>query len=433
MELLIKNGRVINPVTNMDRIIDILIENNTIKKIGEISISKSVQVIDAKGCWVVPGFIDVHVHLREPGFEYKEDIKSGTESAVTGGFTTVCCMPNTNPVIDRSEVVEYIMNKANDEGFANVIPIGAITISQKGKELADIEKMIASGAKAISEDGRSVLNSKILKEAMYEAKRLGIPVLSHCEDEDLAEGGCMNEGAQSKKLGLQGISNDAEDIITARDIILARTTGSKLHLCHVSTKESVKLIRQAKLEGLSITAEVCPHHFTLTEDVVDGVDTNTKMNPPLRNKKDVDAILKALKDGTLDCIATDHAPHAEIDKNKSYEKAANGIVGFETAFPLAMTELVKKDILKPSELIEKMSVNPAKMMNLDKGSLEEGKIADITIINPDIYYKIDKEKFKTKGRNTPFDGRYVYGRIKMTIVNGSIKYDFNNTKEVKND
>ncbi len=423
MRLLIKNGRVINPATETDEILDILVIGGKIKKIGPNLEDVEARKIEAKGCWVVPGLIDVHVHLREPGFEYKEDIESGTASAVAGGFTTVCCMPNTKPTTDTPKIVEYILKKTKERGSAHVLPVGAITIGQKGETLAPLQGMIASGACAISEDGRSVLNSKIIKAAMVEANRLNIPVLSHCEDDALAEGGCMNEGKRSKELGLQGIPNDAEDVITARDILLAKSTGAHLHLCHVSTKESVELIRRAKADGIKVTAEVCPHHFALTEDVIDGINANTKMNPPLRTKDDVEAILAGLKDGTLDCIATDHAPHAEAEKTCGFAKAANGIVGFETAVGLSITELVHTGLITPSELIGKMSHNPATMLGIDKGSLEAGKMADITIINPDKEYTIDKTNFKTKGRNTPFDGRTLKGQVIMTIVKGNVKYE----------
>jgi dihydroorotase len=296
--------------------------------------------------------------------------------------------------------------------------------------LAPIDQMIQSGAGAISEDGRSVLNAKMLKSAMFEAARLNIPVLSHCEDDSLAAGGCMNEGEQSRKLGLQGIPNDAEDVITARDIILAESTGAKLHLCHVSTAGSVQIIREAKAKGIKVTAEVCPHHFTLSDEVVDGVNANTKMNPPLRSKVDLEAIIEGIKDGTLDIIATDHAPHAEAEKTSGYASAANGIVGFETALALSITELVLKEVITPYQLIEKMSFNPAKMMGIEKGNLAVGKMADITIINPDESYTIDSESFKTKGRNTPFHGRVVKGKVKYTIVKGVIKYNDTESTEV---
>ncbi|MCF8020076.1 MAG: dihydroorotase [Vallitaleaceae bacterium] len=429
MKIIIKHGRIIDPSSGRDEISDILVERGKIKKIGHIPDNKDATIIDAKGCWVTPGLIDVHVHLREPGYEYKEDIESGTLSAVAGGFTTVCCMPNTKPVIDSPKIIKHIIKKAKEKGHAHVLPIGAITLGQKGEVLAPIDMMVDGGAIAISEDGRSVLNAKILKTAMFEAARLNIPVLSHCEDDDLAHGGCMNDGKRSRELGLSGIPNDAEDIITARDILLAKSTGAKLHLCHVSTAGSVDLIREAKSKGIQVTAEVCPHHFTLTDEAVDGQDANMKMNPPLRTQADVDAIIEGLKDGTIDIIATDHAPHAPSEKESGFISAANGIVGLETALGLSLHTLVRSGLLTPSQLIEKMSLAPAKLLGIDKGSLKEGKMADITIIQPEEVYVIDKNTFKSKGRNTPYDGVKVTGKVKYTLVKGVIKYDDNENQE----
>lgn len=422
MRILIKNGWVINPATQLNEKTDLLVEDGCVKAIGEAIASDADQVIDAEGKWVVPGLIDVHVHLREPGYEYKEDIETGTASAAAGGITTVCCMPNTKPTTDSGEVVDYIMKRTSEKGVCHVIPVGAITLGQKGETLAPIAEMLEKGAGAISEDGRSVLNAKMLKAAMVKAKELNIPVLSHCEDEALASGGCMNEGVKSQALGLQGIHNDAEDLITARDILLSKSTGARLHLCHVSTAGSVALIRNAKAEGLNVTAEACPHHFTLTEDVIDGDNTEAKMNPPLRTQSDVKAILAGIKDGTLDCIATDHAPHSKEDKTGGFAKAANGIVGFETSFALSKTYLVDKGLITPIELIERMSTNPAKMMGINKGDLSEGKMADITIIDPEKEWTVDSSQFKTKGRNTPFEGWTLKGSIEYTIVEGKIVY-----------
>lgn len=422
MKLLIKNGLVINPATQLNEVMDLLIEEGVVVAIQHKIDVVADQVIHADGHWVVPGLIDPHVHLREPGYAYKEDIESGTASAVAGGFTTVCCMPNTNPTIDSAEVVDYIMKKNKEKGACHVIPVGAITIGQKGETLAPYKSMIEKGAGALSEDGRSVLDAKVLKAAMVEAAALKVPILSHCEDESLATGGCMNEGDKSEALGLQGIPNDAEDLITARDILLSQSTGAHLHLCHVSTKGSVALIRKAKAEGLSVTAEVCPHHFALTEDIIDGTNTNAKMNPPLRTDDDLEAVLEGIKDGTLDCIATDHAPHSEADKEGGFPKAANGIVGFETALGLATTLLVGRNILSPYELVERMSTNPAKMLGIDKGNIEIGKVADITIINPKKTWVVKKELFKSKGRNTPFDGWELTGKVVYTIVEGQVAY-----------
>lgn len=422
MKLLIKNGRLINPATQVDAIKDIYIEDGIICEISEEIQKKEAQVLDAKNCWVVPGLIDVHVHLREPGFEYKETIATGALSAAKGGFTTICPMPNTNPVVDNEILVEYIKLKAEKQACVNVLPIGAITKGQKGEELANIGKMKEAGICAISEDGRSVLNAGLLKKAMIYAKMFELPILSHCEDDSLAGSGCMNAGDTATILGLKGIPDEAEEIIVARDILLAEKTGAKLHICHVSTEGSVEIIKNGKLRNKGLTAEVTPHHFTLTDEAVIGYDANTKMNPPLRTKKDVEVMKIALKDGTIDIIATDHAPHHIDEKNCEYDKAANGIVGFETALPLAITELVEQNILTPMQLVEKMSYNPAKLIGIDKGNLDIGKIADITIIDPQKIYKIDASTFLSKSKNTPFDGREVKGEVRYTIVGGQIKY-----------
>lgn len=420
MKLLIKNGRLINPATNVDEVLDVLVCDGIVEKIDKNINEDADKVIDADKCWVTPGFIDVHVHLRDPGFEYKETIATGTRSAAKGGFTTVCCMPNTDPVTDSEIMVEYIKMKAKRDGVVNVLPIGAITKGQKGEELANIGQMANAGACAISEDGKSVLSAGLLKTAMKYAKMFDIPVLSHCEDRSLVGGGCMNAGSASQLLGLKGISNDSEEVIVARDIILARSTNSKLHICHVSTKGSIQLLREAHARGEMVTAEVCPHHFTLTDEAVMDYDGNTKMNPPLRSADDVLAIKKALKDGTLGIIATDHAPHSLDEKNCEYEKAAFGIVGFETALPLGIKVLVGEGWLTPSQLIEKMTINPAKMLGIDKGSIEVGKVADITIIDPEAEYKVDVTKFASKSKNSPFDGYEVKGKIEYTIVDGKV-------------
>lgn len=420
MTILIKGGRVIDPSANIDKVMDILIENNYIKQLGKDLDIEADTIIDAQNKWVVPGLIDLHVHLREPGYEYKETIYTGSRSAVKGGFTTICCMPNTNPVIDNKTIVEYINLKSQKEAYVNVLPIGSITKGQKGEQLSDIEQMAKAGACAISEDGRTVENSYILKQAMEQAANLNIPVMSHCEDINLVQKGAMNEGENSKSLGIKGISDISEEAIIARDIVIARSTNVHLHLCHVSTKGGVQLVREAKARDESVSAEVCPHHFTLTDNDVKIDDTNTKMNPPLRTKEDVEALKRGLSDGTIEVIATDHAPHNICDKNLEYEKAAFGIIGLETAFPLAFTELVYNGFLTPMQLIEKMSTNPAKILGIDKGTLKKGKIADIAIIDTDIQYKIDISTFESKSKNSPFDGYEVYGKIIYTIVNGEI-------------
>lgn len=420
MKILIKNGRLINPATNIDEVMDVLVNDNIVEKIEKNINDDADKIIDADKCWVTPGFVDVHVHLRDPGYEYKETIATGTRSAAKGGFTTICCMPNTNPVTDSEIMVEYIKMKAARDGVVNVLPIGAITKGQSGEELANIGQMANAGACAISEDGKSVLSSGLLKTAMKYAKMFNIPVLSHCEDMSLVGGGSMNAGAASQLLGLKGISNDSEEVIVARDIILARSTNSKLHICHVSTKGSIQLLREAHARGESVTAEICPHHFTLTDEAVMDYDGNTKMNPPLRSAEDVLALKEALKDGTVSIIATDHAPHSLDEKNCEYEKAAFGIVGLETALPLGIKVLIGEGWLTPSQLIEKMTINPAKMLGIDKGSIEVGKVADITIIDPEAEYKVDISKFASKSKNSPFDGYEVKGKVEYTIVGGKV-------------
>ena len=423
MKILIKNGRIINPADGMDKVSDMLVEGGIVKEISQNINTSADKVIDANKMWVTPGFIDLHVHLREPGFEHKETIATGSRAAAAGGYTTVCCMPNTKPVTDNIEVVEYIRIEAEKNGVVNVLPIGAITKGQEGNELADIECIYKAGICAISEDGKSVMNAQLLKEAMIKAKELNIPVLSHCEDRSLVKGGCMNEGAHCESLGLKGISNDSEDVIVARDIVLAESTGAKLHLCHMSTKGSIELLNEAKLRGVNVTGEITPHHFTLSDEAVDGKDTNTKMNPPLRSKDDVEAMRKALKDGVADTISTDHAPHSAEEKAKDYQAAPFGIVGSETSFALSNSVLVEEGYLTPSALIEKMSYNPAKILGIDKGDISVGKVADITITNPEKVFKIDKEKFYSKGKNTPFDGYEVKGSVEYTIVGGKIVFE----------
>ncbi|GKX28024.1 dihydroorotase [Vallitalea longa] len=423
MKLLIKNGTVINPKYSSMKKLDILIENEMINKIEQnISCQEADKILEADGLWVTPGLIDVHVHLREPGFEHKETIATGSRSAAAGGFTTICAMPNTNPAIDTPELIRFIRDKAKKESVVNVLPIGAITLGQDGEKLVDIEAMVEAGACAFSEDGKSVMNAKMLNDAMKIAKTKNIPILSHCEDANMAKEGIMNEGV-ANKLGVIGIPTEAEDIIVSRDIILASKTGVKLHICHISTKESIEFLRNAKDRGVDVTAEVCPHHYTLTEEDVTLDNTNTKMNPPLRSKEDVEAIKKALKDGLIEIIATDHAPHSSEEKNRGYEKAPNGIVGLETAVPLGITELVETGILTPIELIKKMSYTPAKMLGIDKGNLEIGKVADITIIDPKQEYEIDINKFSSKSKNSPFHNRHVKGKVKYTIVNGKVVFE----------
>lgn len=426
MSLLIKGGRVLDPASGLDQICDVYIKENKIVQRGKNLKVKADRIVDAKGCFVMPGLIDLHVHFRDPGLTYKEDIITGARAAAHGGFTTVLAMPNTKPVIDNGERVKYVHLKAADEAAIHVLQAGAITVGQKGEELADIAGMVKAGCPAISEDGKSVMNAQIYREAMKIAHELDIPVMAHCEDINMVQGGCMNEDERAKELHLKGIANAVEDIIVARDIFLAKDTGARLHLCHCSTKDSVVMVRDAKAAGLPVTGEVCPHHFILTSDDITEDDANFKMNPPLRSKADVEALRQGLKDDIMDVISTDHAPHGEEEKACSMAKAPFGIVGLETSVCLTISELVDKDVLTPMQMAEKMSYNPAKILGLDCGSLEEGKPADVVVIDPKEEFVIDKNQFFSKGKNTPFQGRKVHGKVKYTICDGKIVWEDKN-------
>ena len=424
MTILIRGGQVINPATQMDEVADVLIEDGVVKEIKKGIKSKANRTIDAKGCYVMPGFIDLHVHLRDPGLEYKEDVFTGMQAAAHGGYTTVLAMPNTKPVADNADVIGYVHRKAASGNCIHVLQVGAVTKGQLGKELADIEGMVKAGCPAISEDGKSVMNSQVYREGMKEAARLHIPVLAHCEDINLGHGGVMNADAKAEALGLPGITNAVEDVIVARDILLSKETGARLHLCHCSTEDSVRMVREAKKQGIAVSAEVCPHHFTLSsEDIKEEEMTNYKMNPPLRTKADVEALKQGLKDGTMEVISTDHAPHAFQEKNTTMKKAPFGIVGLETAACLTYTELVLGGYLTPMQMAERMSYNPARVIGSDKGDIQPGKAADIVIFDPKETYRIDRDQFASKGRNTPFHGREVTGRVKCTICDGCVVYE----------
>lgn len=421
--ILIKDGHVIDPLTRKDGQYDVLIDGDKIIKVAEEIEEVADQVIDASGCYVMPGFIDLHVHFRDPGYEYKETLETGGKAAVRGGVTTVCAMPNTKPVIDTAEKVAEIHRRQRKESLTNVIQLGAVTKGQLGKELADIEGMAREGCHAVSEDGKSVMDASLYRKGMRLAKENGIAVFAHCEDINMVEGGVMNADENAERLGLPGITNSVEDVIAARDILLAKETGVRLHLCHCSTADSVKMVRLAKEEGLPVTAEVCPHHFILTSDDILEDQGNYKMNPPLRSKKDVEALRQGLKDGIIDVIATDHAPHSETEKNQSMRQASFGIVGIETSAALTYTELVKPGILSIMDMAEKMSFYPAQILGLaDKGAVAEGKTADIVIFDPRRDYRIDKTTFASKGRNTPFDGFSVTGETAYTLVSGEVVY-----------
>jgi dihydroorotase len=430
--ILIKNGHIVDPSQNIDGIGDVLIEDGKIKEIvlgrkrGSAEAQKkktselpSFRVVDASGLYVFPGLVDMHVHLREPGFEYKETIKTGTMAAVKGGITSVCCMPNTNPVNDNKTVTEFILRKAYAEGSCYIYPIGAITKGQKGEELAEMAMMYEAGCVAFSDDGRPVMSGLIMRRALEYSRALNVPLISHCEDMSLSEGGVMNEGRLSAQMGLRGIPYVSEDAMAARDIILSEFTGGRLHIAHVSTEGSVRLIRQAKERGVKVTAETCPHYFTIIEDVVKGYNTNAKVNPPLRTQRDVDAIKEGLKDGTIDVIATDHAPHHRDEKLQEFDKAPSGISGLETALSLSL-RLVYEGVLTMQQLVEKMAFVPAQILGMNAGTLKAGNYADITIVDINREFKVESKKFVSLGKNTPFEGWMLKGMPVITICKGKI-------------
>ncbi len=426
MTLLIRGGQILDPGRYQGQG-DVLIENGIIHSVGQDLVkngkdTQSLTVLDARGLFVVPGFVDLHVHLREPGFEYKETIATGTASAVAGGFTSICCMPNTHPVNDNQAVTEFILSKAALAKKANVFPIGAITKGSEGQELAEIGELSAAGCVAISDDGRPVMNSLVMRRAMEYAQAFGMPVIDHCEDLHLAAGGCMNEGLVSTELGVPGIPGASEEVMVARNLSLAELTGAQVHLAHLSTAGSVRLTREAKDRGIAVTAEVCPHHFSLTEEATRTYDSNTKMNPPLRTMEDIEALKQGLTDGTIDAIATDHAPHAVQEKQLEFDTAPFGIVGFETALPLTLA-LVQEGVLTLETAISKLTVEPARAFGLNKGTLAPGADADVTLINPDAVWVVDPNKFHSKSRNTPFAGWNVRGKVVATVVGGKVVYE----------
>lgn len=423
MSMLIKGGRVIDPAQGVDGQFDVLIDNGVIAKVGQnlAGANFSGQVIDAAGKLVVPGLIDIHVHLRDPGYEYKEDIQTGTQAAVIGGFTSVACMPNTNPVNDNKAVSLYIRHKAQEVGLANVFPIGAITKGLKGESMAEMGELQEAGCLALSDDGKPVNNSELMRRALEYSRPFGLTLISHAEDLSLVGEGVMNEGFVATELGLKGIPWVAEDAATARDIMLAEFTGGKLHVAHVSTKGSVELVRQAKKRGVRVTCEATPHHFTLTDEAVRGYETNAKMNPPLRSSEDVAAIRAGLADGTIDAIATDHAPHHFDEKNVEFNIALNGIVGLESALPLTL-ELVNEGILTLPQAIRLLTCGPAQALGIPRGTLAEGVAADVTIIDPELSWTLEAEKLASKSKNTPFDGWIMKGAATHTLVGGKVVF-----------
>ncbi len=419
--ILIKKGRLVDPKNNIDSIKDILVVDNKIAEIEDSISENADKVINAEGLIVMPGLIDLHVHFREPGYEKKETIATGSRAAAMGGFTTVCAMPNTNPVTDNAIMIEYALNPKRD-AVINVLPIGAITKGQKGEELSDIGQMAAAGACALSEDGRSVDDPSLMKNAMRYSKMFNLPIFDHCEEIRLAKG-TMNAGDRASILGLKGIGDDSEEIMVSRDIILAEATGAKLHICHISTEGSVNQVKAAKAKGLPVTAEAAPHHFTLCDEDITGYDSNFKMNPPLRSRKDMEIIRQALKDNIIEVIATDHAPHHIDDKNCEFEKAANGIIGLETSFALSYTELVESGLISLNEMVAKMTCNPADVLGTDKGQIAVGAEADIAIADIDNSYTIDVSTMASKAKNTPFGCREVKGKILYTICGGEVVVD----------
>ncbi|MCK5138571.1 MAG: dihydroorotase [Thermodesulfovibrionia bacterium] len=420
MRILIKNGYVVDPFQDIDSHQEILIEDDKIQGLyPKGKEPKSDSVINASGCIVVPGLVDMHTHLREPGFEYKETIKTGTKAALRGGFTSVCCMPNTNPINESIAVTEFIIEKALKEGSCAVYPVGAITKGQNGQELTELRTLKEAGCIAFSDDGKPVTNSLIMRRALEYSKIFNAPVISHCEDLKLSEGGVMNEGFVSTILGLNGIPKVAEEIMVARDIALCELTGGKLHIAHVSTEGSVKLIKEAKAHGINVTSETCPHYFCLTDESVKSYSTYLKVNPPLRTDNDVAAIKQGLQDGTIDVIATDHAPHHEDDKNKEFDTAAFGISGLETALTLGL-QLVEQGVLTLKQLIMKMSTTPSQIIRINKGSLSKGADADIALINIEKKHMIDSSRFLSKGKNSPFNGWHLKGCVEKTIFMGKI-------------
>jgi len=421
--LLLKGGRLLDPSQGLDRTGDLLVENGLVAHCGDrLEAVEGAEVLDCTGAIVAPGFIDVHCHLREPGREDVETVATGARAAAAGGFTAVCAMPNTDPVTDNQAAVGFIVRQALRANAARVYPIGAISVGQKGEALAEFGEMVGAGAVAVSDDGRPVVSAQLMRTALEYARTFGIPVADHCEEPTLAHGGAMNEGIMSARLGLKGIPSEAEEIMAIRDILLARRTGGHVHLCHMSTKGSVELIRWGKERGIRVTAEVCPHHLVFTEEEVSGYNTNAKMNPPLRTAEDVAALREAVTDGTIDLVATDHAPHHYDEKEREFADAPNGIVGLETALAAVATALVVPGTLSWATLIERMAVAPARVFGLPGGSLRRGTVGDVTVFDPDVEWVVDPSRFLSKGRNTPWTGRTLRGRPRYTVVGGAVVF-----------
>jgi dihydroorotase len=420
MKTLLKGGRLIDPPSGRDQVLDLMIVDGRIEQTGAALSASNAQVIDLKGKVVAPGFTDMHVHLRQPGHEYKETILTGCTSAASGGFTAVCCMPNTSPPIDDESVVRMIQNEARKalEGLVDVYPIAAVTVGRKGEHLGPLAELVAAGAVGFTDDGDPVYDAEIMRRALEYAKMYGRPVIQHAQDLPLTKGGVMNEGFVATSLGLAGMPPVAEEIMIARDIRLAEYTGGQYHVAHISTTGAVELVRQAKARRLPVTCEVTPHHFTLTDELVRTYDTNAKMNPPLRTRDDVEAVKAGLKDGTIDVIATDHAPHSFDEKQVEFHSAPFGIVGLETAIGLAITELLMKNILSLAQIIEKFSTNPRRILHLPQIRIAEGEMANLTIFDPAVEWVVDPQYFKSKSKNSPFGGFRLTGKAVGVLNNG---------------
>ena len=421
MSILLKNGTIIDYKNSIFEKYDILIENEKIKEISKDINTNANSIIDCSELYIMPGMIDIHCHLREPGFEYKETIETGSKSAVAGGFTTICPMPNTKPTPDSTIILSQIIEKAKKDAVCNVLPYASVTKGEQGEELVDFEELKNAGAIAFSDDGIPVTNSKIMREAIIKADIIGTFVASHCEEKSVAAG-AINAGEVALKLGVEGVLPEAEEIMAAREIVISETNNVRAHICHISTKITKNMIRDAKKRGVKITCETCPHYFTFTVDEVLNSGTNAKMNPPLREENDRKAIIEGLKDGTIDCIVTDHAPHSEEEKQRELSKAPNGIIGFETVLSAEIMNLVDEGHISYIDLVKLTSYNPAKLLGIDKGILEVGKAADITIFNPDEEYIYSKDKIVSKSKNSPFIDKKLKGKVKYTIVNGKIVY-----------
>jgi dihydroorotase len=425
--LCLRGGRVLDPARGVDRVQDLWIEGGTIAGWGEdapsaVRSNPKAEIVDVRGAVVCPGFVDIHVHLREPGQEEKETIETGARAAVRGGFAAVACMPNTDPPLDDRPRVEYVLRRGREIGLARVFPIAAVTKGQHGAELTEIEDLVEAGAVAISDDGKPVRNAEIMRRALELTRELGVPVIQHAEDPDLKGAGVMHEGWVSTRMGLKGIPDIAESVIVARDVLLAELTGGHVHVAHVSAAKTVEIIRRARARGVRITGETAPHYLVLTDEAVQGYDTRAKMNPPLRSERDRDALIEAVRDGTLDCLATDHAPHTEIDKDADFDSAPFGIVGLETALGVYLKALVEPGHLTLPELVARMTVEPCRVLGRAGGTLEPGAEADVTVFDPAYRWTVRASDFASKGRNTPFEGWELTGRVLMTLVGGRTAY-----------